>query len=132
MKNSNSNVQTTSECLPIGNNMLADADFSKSNLPKGFVKMDFYRCYPPKELRVWENQIIRLIIRDYYLLYSKEIHFGNLIKLNFYCRPQDQISIIFLMGNYSQLAFSRYKKSTLKLQTHQVPENYPYCIQVSV
>lgn len=102
-------------------------------IPKGFAKMDFVLTIKNEQIEIWEQKIIRLLTRDYYIFYSKKPKFDGKTwtELHFYSRPQDAISIAYLLGHYAQVCFDTYTKKKLHTQTHRVHDNFPTCIELN-
>lgn len=96
------------------------------------IKMNLVLTVNNEQVESWEQKIIRLLTRDYYIFYSKKPKFDGKkwTELHFYSRPQDETSIAYLLGHYSQVVFDVYSKEKLEVQTHQVYDDYPYCIQL--
>lgn len=104
-----------------------------NTIPNGMAKMDLVLTVNNEHIDIWEQKIIRLLTRDYYIFYSKKPKFDGKIwtELHFYSRPQDETSIAYLLGHYAQVCFDTYTKEKLDVQTHQVYDNYPNCIELN-
>lgn len=117
--------QTSGKIYDISNRILQSL-----SLPRGMAKMSLVLTVSNKDVEVWEQKIIRLLTRDYYIFYSKRPKFDQWTELHFYSRPNDEASISYLLGHYAQVCFDTYTKEKLDNQTHQVYANYPKCIEL--
>ncbi len=102
------------------------------NVPDGFIKMDWYLTFTPKQIVVWEQDILRMLVRDYYIFYAKVDKFntGEFIELHFFCRPKDQSGIIYRLGILHQAMFGSESADKISNANHRVPDNFPGCIHI--
>jgi len=103
-------------------------------IPEGFVKMQQELTFKTEQIKIWEDNILYFLVRDFYIFYTKNKKFGKdeFVELHFYCRPKDESNITYRMGCYAQAAFNFFKKDhfTGKHRIHSVPANFPECIHV--
>lgn len=102
-----------------------------TEIPEGFIKMELVLTFEQKHIKVWEEKILYFLVRDFYIFYSKTNKFApkyKFVELNFYCRPQDESSITYRIGCYSEAALRHYKPDYFANPIHQVPNNFPDCI----
>lgn len=93
--------------------------------------MQLQLTFSKKELDVLEKRVLRMLIRDYYLYYSKLEKFkpgSGYWELSFYCRPDQEGSITYALGCYSQALIGWHKKSELENSNHIVPRGFPNCL----
>ena len=102
------------------------------NVPDRFKKMELTLTFTPDKIKVWEDHILRLLVRDFYIFYSKIDKFGKgeFIELVLWCRPMDEISITYRLGCYAQAMFEFYGKKHIVEADHTLPDNYPKCIYI--
>lgn len=112
---------------------------NNNKIPTGFKKMELELTFTKKQIPLWENVILKTIIRDYYIYYSKKQKFPESEKdndlfwqLNFYCRPKDEIIITYHLGAYAQATFTWYSKKGLIKNSHVLPRNFPECILLNL
>lgn len=103
-----------------------------SKVPDGFIKMDLVITFTPKEIKVWEEHIFKMLVRDWYIFYAKVDKFGDgeFIELHFFCQPQYEASITYRIGILFQTLFERESKERIFDASHRVPDNYPNCILI--
>lgn len=106
-------------------------------LPTGFVKMNLSLMFKEGEqCDLLENEVLKMIVRDWYLLYSKKVEWENGGKkwwrYYFYCQPGKQEEIAYNMGIYSQEMLRFQSKKGIINAIHSVPDGFPKCIQVKL
>lgn len=71
-----------------------------------------------------------MLVRDFYIFYSKRNLFEDTVSFNFFCRAKDAQQIAFRLGCYAQSLLGFYPKKTFINPIHTVPDNFPNCIEV--
>lgn len=102
-------------------------------LPKGFELMDLEIILDKNKIKKFENKLLHLLIRDYNVLYTKEIEKkGSYDLIHFYCRPKDAVNISYRIGYYMKALSDDNMEffSKTKNGNHVVPENFPKCIHI--
>lgn len=111
-------------------------DYEFEEIPDGFVRMKMSLTFNEgKEEDIIENQILRMLVRDYYVLYSKKRKFKDKqwIEFDFYSRPQDETMIAYRFGIYAEVMLfgnDPKAKERIELAAHGVPDGFPKCIRV--
>lgn len=77
-------------------------------IPDGFVKMNLVLNFPNKNVKKFEDIVLFFLVRDYYLFYTKKESNGY-TELHFWCQPDKEGSLTYLMGCYCQKAFNYFK-----------------------
>lgn len=107
---------------------MKNKEIKYDDIPNGFKEMGLVLTFNKKQVEIWEQQILRLIIRDYYLFYTKINKFkddSDFIELRFFCRPKNESSITYHLGCYAQAMFGFYTKKQIIECDHTIPRNYP-------
>jgi hypothetical protein len=96
---------------------------SNSKIPTGFKKMDIEITMSQNEFDVFKKHILRLLLRDYYVLYSVK-KYSSFYKVFFYCQPSVESSLTYRIGCYNQAMFQYYTQEDIIKSEHVVHENY--------
>lgn len=105
-------------------------------LPSGFVEMNLQLTFNEgNQCDMLENQVLKMIVRDFYVLYSKKRKFKGKpwIQFNFYCRSGDQELIAYNIGIYLKTVMDwKGTKEDIINSYHSVPNGFPKCIQLKL
>ncbi len=101
-------------------------------LPAGFVKMKLCLFFSPKEVKVFEEHVLRMLVRDYHIYYSLNSYTDMLHELGFYCRPNDEISITYRLGCYCQCMLSFHTIEDIFKSDHILPQGFPSCARLEI
>lgn len=99
-------------------------------IPAGFIKSEFYLNFLHwKNLELFEKHILRILIRDFELYYSKSKSTPTnmltvIFKINFYCRKKDELNIIYYLGIYYNGLFNSQSKEEIINSNHCVEKDY--------
>lgn len=107
-------------------------NYKFKEIPKGFVRMKMTLTFSNgKEEDIIENQILKMLVRDYYVLYSKKKKFKKWVQFDFYCQPQHETMVAYRFGIYMQImmGWSADKKHIINA-IHTVPTGFQKCIRV--
>ena len=99
-------------------------------LPDDFKKMELeIMLFSDKQFNAFRKQILRLLLRDYYVFYSFKKYKGY-YRLFFYCRPNDESALTYRIGVYNQTMFNYHKPSDIIKSDHIVSKDYveKYCV----
>lgn len=109
-------------------------DYAFKEIPKGFVRMKMGLTFDEgKQEDIIENQILKMLVRDYYILYSKKIKFKGKkwIEFDFYCQPHHETMIAYRFGIYAQIMMGwSADKDKIVNAIHNVPDGFPACIRI--
>lgn len=103
-------------------------------LPSGFEKMDLVLHFKKSVIEQIINQALKMITRDYYILYSEKNTFPDkkeknpCMTLSFYCKPSDMQQIAYRIGLYTQCLINIHSKEDIINSTHKVHDNFPTSI----
>ena len=102
------------------------------NIPDGFDKMDIILSFDLKRSKIIENKIIRMMLFEHYLLYSKVpmTHMKNMFQFHFYCQPNYKQRIAYRLGALCGVGLHLSYRRELNNQTHVVAEGYPECVRI--
>lgn len=106
-----------------------DHEFLK--VPDGFIKMELVLTFSPQQISVWEDHILRMLVRDFYIFYSVIDKFGKgeFFEIHFFSRPKDESSITYRIGVLAQTMFNFHRPLQDVINAdHRLPDNYPKCI----
>jgi len=103
-------------------------------IPDGFKKMDLVLTFKKELITIWENKILHMLVRDFYIFYTKVQKFDGktFTELHFYCRPQDEVSIAYRIGCYAQTLFKFHKQHDFDYPGHSVPKGFPDAIHIDI
>lgn len=100
--------------------------------------MDLVLMLNEKASELMEKEVIRYIIRDFYLLYAKEelvyLRAGKkkTYRFYFYCRPNDAQQIAYRIGINMQCLRPFYFKNHILLSSHRVPDPFPDSVRLDI
>lgn len=103
-------------------------------LPRGFEKMGLVLHFKKSVTEQIKNQVLKMITRDFYILYSEKKLFADkkeknpCMTLSFYCKPSDREQIAYRIGLYTQCLINIHSKEDIIHSSHVVHDNFPTCI----
>lgn len=102
-------------------------------VPEGFIKMNLKLCFTKDKCAIIEKQVLKMLVRDFYILYTKEKSFpkGKLwYDFEFYCQEGKQEQIAYNFGIYAQTLFKFQSDKRIFNAIHSVPTGFPKCIRI--
>lgn len=99
-----------------------------TSIPQGFVKMNLELTFNEDSVHTIENEVLRMMIRDYVVLYTKRMASDGRIVFNFYCKMGQQEMIAYNLGIYAQVFLRLHIKH--QMSQHEVPEGFPECLMI--
>lgn len=106
-------------------------------LPRGFVKINLTLTFRDgKDCDILENQVLKMIVRDWYIFYTKKKEFNlkknDWIRFEFYCQPGKQEEISYNIGIYMQTMLKFHDQKSIHNAIHRVPDDFPHCIRLQL
>lgn len=99
-------------------------------IPAGFVKMKLRLMFKKEQVDIIENQLLKMLVRDFYIFYTKKDGIQDWVYFYFYCKPDDETSIAYNLGIYAQTMLDFREKKDIKYAGHSVPTGFPGCIHI--
>lgn len=94
------------------------------HLPEGFKKMGLSLLLNASALKVFEQHTLRMILRDYYVFYTKEKKVAGLVGVHLYSRPNDEACIAYHIGIYNQTMLNFQTKKKIIYANHSISKDY--------
>lgn len=92
--------------------------------PVGFIKMGLSLLLNEKAVKVFEQHTLRMVLRDYYIFYTKEKKIAGLIRVHLYCRDKDEACVAYNIGIYNQTMLDFQTKKKIIYSGHSIPKDY--------
>lgn len=107
-------------------------------IPKGFKLSNHILVLTKTQVPVFEKKVLRFMVREFYVFYTKRPNFpedpeSEFLRLNFYCQPKHELSVIYAMGSLFNEAFHHPESCYFTMHGgHTVAKPFPQAYHIDI